>query len=291
MWVAMEATTLASAPLHLLQPQRPLAGSDLEVPADRLGRHRPGAARLALPGLRVAARPGWNRRCCSTTWSRHAPAAVAALAARRVRAAVRRLRHQDGPGADAHLEAGRLRRSAGHRRRRCWPAGVTSCAFLAILRFYQICQRRPARRRSPGEIMICHGPAVDGRRRRCSWSGSATSSACWPTPASSTWASWSSASASAGWPCTGALLHLINNGLTKGVLFLSAGNIHRAYGSKLTDDVRGALAARAASRARCSWPASCHHRLAAVRAVRQRVHHRQGRHLERGASRLRRSSC
>ncbi len=39
----------------------------------------------------------------------------------------------------------------------------------------------------------------------------------------------------------GALLHLINNGLTKTVLFLSAGNIHRAYGSKLTDDVRGAL--------------------------------------------------
>src|SRR5216683_1487332 len=39
----------------------------------------------------------------------------------------------------------------------------------------------------------------------------------------------------------GALLHLINNGLTKGVLFLSAGNIHRAFGSKLTDDVRGAI--------------------------------------------------
>jgi len=39
----------------------------------------------------------------------------------------------------------------------------------------------------------------------------------------------------------GALLHLLNNGLTKGVLFLSAGNIHRAYGSKLTDEVRGAL--------------------------------------------------
>ena len=39
----------------------------------------------------------------------------------------------------------------------------------------------------------------------------------------------------------GALLHLINNGLTKGVLFLSAGNIHRAYGSKYADDVSGAL--------------------------------------------------
>jgi NADH:ubiquinone oxidoreductase subunit 5 (chain L)/Multisubunit Na+/H+ antiporter, MnhA subunit len=39
----------------------------------------------------------------------------------------------------------------------------------------------------------------------------------------------------------GALLHLINNGLTKGVLFLSAGNIHRAYGSKVTDKVCGAI--------------------------------------------------
>jgi hydrogenase-4 component F len=38
-----------------------------------------------------------------------------------------------------------------------------------------------------------------------------------------------------------ALLHLFNNGFTKGVLFLSAGNIHRAYGSKTTEDVRGAL--------------------------------------------------
>jgi len=39
----------------------------------------------------------------------------------------------------------------------------------------------------------------------------------------------------------GALLHMITNGLTKGVLFLSAGNIHRAFGSKNTDDVRGAM--------------------------------------------------
>jgi hydrogenase-4 component F len=39
----------------------------------------------------------------------------------------------------------------------------------------------------------------------------------------------------------GSLLHLVNNGLGKGVLFLAAGNIHRAYGSKLTDDVSGAI--------------------------------------------------
>ncbi len=39
----------------------------------------------------------------------------------------------------------------------------------------------------------------------------------------------------------GALLHMINNALTKGVLFLSSGNIHRAYNSKSTNFVRGAL--------------------------------------------------
>jgi hydrogenase-4 component F len=39
----------------------------------------------------------------------------------------------------------------------------------------------------------------------------------------------------------GVLLHMINNGLTKGVLFLSAGNIHRAFGAKTTDQVQGAI--------------------------------------------------
>ncbi|MFA7235405.1 MAG: proton-conducting transporter membrane subunit [Phycisphaeraceae bacterium] len=39
----------------------------------------------------------------------------------------------------------------------------------------------------------------------------------------------------------GTMLHLLANGLTKGVLFLSAGNIHRAYNSKSIDDVRGAI--------------------------------------------------
>ncbi|HSP17391.1 MAG TPA: proton-conducting transporter membrane subunit [Thermoanaerobaculia bacterium] len=38
-----------------------------------------------------------------------------------------------------------------------------------------------------------------------------------------------------------ALLHVINNALTKGVLFLSAGNIHRAFKSKRLEDVTGAL--------------------------------------------------
>jgi hydrogenase-4 component F len=39
----------------------------------------------------------------------------------------------------------------------------------------------------------------------------------------------------------GTMLHVATNGIAKGVLFLSAGNIHRAYASKSTDDVRGAM--------------------------------------------------
>ena len=39
----------------------------------------------------------------------------------------------------------------------------------------------------------------------------------------------------------GTMLHIITNGLTKGVLFITAGNIHRAYGSKSTDEVHGAM--------------------------------------------------
>lgn len=39
----------------------------------------------------------------------------------------------------------------------------------------------------------------------------------------------------------GALLHLVSNSLTKGVLFLAAANIHRSYNSKRCEQVRGAL--------------------------------------------------
>jgi hydrogenase-4 component F len=36
-------------------------------------------------------------------------------------------------------------------------------------------------------------------------------------------------------------LHLLNNALAKGVMFLSVGNLHRAFGGKTTGEVRGAL--------------------------------------------------
>ncbi len=43
-----------------------------------------------------------------------------------------------------------------------------------------------------------------------------------------------------GGAAAGAFFHCLNNGLTKGVVFLSAGNIHRAFGAKTTDGVQGA---------------------------------------------------
>jgi hydrogenase-4 component F len=39
---------------------------------------------------------------------------------------------------------------------------------------------------------------------------------------------------------SGAFFHMVNNGLVKGVLFLAAGNIHRAFGAKTVDKVQGA---------------------------------------------------
>jgi hydrogenase-4 component F len=44
-----------------------------------------------------------------------------------------------------------------------------------------------------------------------------------------------------GLAASGALLHVVSNGLTKGMLFLSAGTIHEAFGSKMAGPVRGAI--------------------------------------------------
>ena len=133
----------------LFQPQRPLPGGDLEVPADRLGGHRPGPAGVVLPGLRVAAQRAWNRRCCSTTSSgtrrgcrrpgctRPSSCSSSATAPRwawRPCTPGSRTPTARRPGLVGALLAG----------------GVTSCAFLAILRVYQICQRRRPRPPSPG---------------------------------------------------------------------------------------------------------------------------------------------
>ena len=83
----------------------------------------------------------------------------------------------------------------------------------------------------------------------------------------------------------GSLLHMLNNGLTKGVLFLVAGNIQRAYGSKSSDEVRGALRRAAGLGRAVPRRVLRHHGLAPVRAVPQRVHDPQRRRDQRALRR------
>jgi hydrogenase-4 component F len=117
--------------------------------------------------------------------------------------------------------------------------GVASCAFVAILRIYQIC-RAGAEAEFAREVMVVMGllsmgvAAVFMARQRHIKRMLAYSSV-------EHMGILVLGIGIGGSAVYGSLLHLINNGLTKGVLFLSAGNIHRAFDSNLSDDVRGAL--------------------------------------------------
>ena len=117
--------------------------------------------------------------------------------------------------------------------------GVTNCAFLSILRVYQICQAGSEAEFSR-KVMIVMGlfsmaaAAVFMVRQRDFKRMLAYSSV-------EHMGILILGIGIGGTAVYGALLHLINNGLTKGVMFLSSGNIHRAYGSKYTDDVSGAM--------------------------------------------------
>lgn len=117
--------------------------------------------------------------------------------------------------------------------------GVTSCAFLAILRIYHICL-------AAGESvytsrllifmglfsMAVAGLFMVGQRdfkRMLAYSSVEHMGIL-------------ALGLGIGGPALfGTMLHVITNGMTKGVLFLSAGNIHRAYGSKSLDQVSGAM--------------------------------------------------
>ncbi len=117
--------------------------------------------------------------------------------------------------------------------------GVTSCAFLALLRIYHICH-------AAGEgahisrlllfmgllSMAVAGLFMIGQRdfkRMLAYSSVEHMGIL-------------VLGLGIGGPALfGTMLHVVTNGLTKGVLFLSAGNIHRAYGSKSTDQVWGAI--------------------------------------------------
>jgi hydrogenase-4 component F len=117
--------------------------------------------------------------------------------------------------------------------------GVTACAFLALLRITHLCQ-------VAGEgpfvsrlllVMGLFSMAVAGvfmisqrdLKRLLAWSSVEHMGILALGLGLGRTALW------------GTLLHLVANGLTKGVLFLSVGNIHRAYASKQVDEVSGVL--------------------------------------------------
>jgi hydrogenase-4 component F len=117
--------------------------------------------------------------------------------------------------------------------------GMTSCAFLAVLRFFQILAATGdvafARQLMTvvGLLSMAVAGAFMARQRDYKRMLAYSSVEHMGILALGV--------ALGGEATFGALLHLVNNGLTKGVLFLSAGNIHRVYDSKTTDVVSGAL--------------------------------------------------
>jgi len=117
--------------------------------------------------------------------------------------------------------------------------GVTSCAFIGVLRFYSIAVAAGdagfAR-----ELMLAFGllsMAVGGvfMVRQRDYKRMLAYSSVEHMGILMLGASVGGAG------LFGSLLHMLNNGFTKGVLFLSAANIHRHFGSRSIEHVQGAL--------------------------------------------------
>jgi hydrogenase-4 component F len=117
--------------------------------------------------------------------------------------------------------------------------GLTSCAFLCVLRFYHIAH-------------IAHDDAYSHRLLIFMGLFSMATAAVFMSRQRDIKRLLAYSSVEhmgmlvfgmgiGGVAASGALLHVIHNGLCKAGLFLAAANIHRAYGSKTTDQVRGVL--------------------------------------------------
>ena len=109
---------------------------------------------------------------------------------------------------------------------------LLNCAFLGILRAQQILDRRRSCALSDRNFWSdsdCF-PWDLPPRSSCS---SRISSACWPTPAWSIWEFWRWASDLGGAAVFGAMFHAVNHSLTKGMLFLVAGNILATMRTKI----------------------------------------------------------
>jgi hydrogenase-4 component F len=121
LWIATEAVTLSAVPLlHFNNTPRAFEAT-WKYLLDRRHGDRPVAAGIVLSGIRLAA---WGWGGGSDVCGADGPGGgvVAAVGIDRLGAAAGRVWHQDGAGADAHLEAGRLRRGPGIVGA-CWRAG------------------------------------------------------------------------------------------------------------------------------------------------------------------------
>lgn len=117
--------------------------------------------------------------------------------------------------------------------------GLTNCAFLAILRFYQICVRAGdgafARQLMLAFGLLSMTVAATFMARQRDYKRMLAYSSVEHMGVLVVGMGLGGAGV------FGSLFHMINNGVTKVVLFLAAANIHRAFGSKRVEDVSGAL--------------------------------------------------
>lgn len=117
--------------------------------------------------------------------------------------------------------------------------GLTNCAFLAILRFYRICVAA-GEGAFARQLMLAFGllsmtVAATFMARQRDYKRMLAYSSVEHMGILVVGIGLGGAG------IFGSLFHMINNGVTKVVLFLAAANIHRAYGSKHVADVSGAL--------------------------------------------------
>jgi hydrogenase-4 component F len=237
MWVAIEATTLASSPLlNFQRSPRSLEATwkYLLIGSVGIALALLGSFFLAYSALRAGLKPSLlqadmirDAPRLSQPWLRSAFIILFVGYGTKMGLAPMHTWKPDAygeaPGLVGTLLAG----------------GLTNCAFLAILRFYRICTAAGDPRFAQ-DLMIAMGllsmavAAVFMARQKDFKRMLAYSSV-------EHMGILVLGVGIGGAGVFGSMLHMLNNGLTKGVLFLSAANIQRAYASKTTDDVRGAL--------------------------------------------------
>ena len=244
MWVAVEGTTLASVFLVNFHRTR----ASLEAAYKYLLICSVGIA-LAFVGtvlVYFADVQQFGAEAHALRWTTLAPLGAAAAAARGragLRLPARRLRHQGGARAHAHLAARRPQRGARADQRAHVGRAPARVGIYAVLRFKAVVDLAAG----PGfarRLLVLLGLASHDGGRGAFSGRPPTSSACSPTRAWSTsgWSRWAWASAGPG-ASPGAVLHIANHALAKSVLFLLSGRIRDAYGTVEIAPVRGLLAA------------------------------------------------